>query len=226
MDARGRADRSQYARPVERRIEAAHGPVEVSSDDVELRFRVAGRDVHIGWDDMIGAGMARPPAAPTQFPRGQTDVLPGEPRPTDVVPFGNRLLALTGRIGATHRALVIAHGADRRGFQVFLPFDDPGTREVVDELRTRLGQRWLEGDWELGALRSRLGLRLGIRGGALGVAFVLIVAVGGFLAILGWAGIVSAAREGDTSLLRPYTIIPLVLWLVAVWYVLRRFRRS
>ena len=106
------------------------------------------------------------------------------------------------------------------------PLDDPGTTELVDGLRTRLGERWLEGDWELGELRSRLGLRLGLRGGALGIAFVLIVAVGGSVAILGWAGVVSAARDGDASLLRPYTIIPLVLWLVAVWYVLRRFRRS
>jgi hypothetical protein len=211
---------------VELRIEAAHGPVEVSSNDEELGFYLAGREVHIGWDDMTGAGMARPPAAPTHFPREQTEALPGKPRPTDIVPFGNRLLALTGRIGATHRALVVAHGADRRGFQVFLPLDDPGTTELVDELRTRLGERWLEGDWELGELRSGLGLRLGLRDGALGVAFVLIVAVGGSLAILGWAGVVSAARDGDASLLRPYTIIPLVLWLLAVWYVLRRFRRS
>lgn len=61
----------------------------------------------------------------------------------------------------------------------------------MEELRIRLGERWLDGDWELMELRKRLGIRLGLRGGGLAVAFV-VVGIGGLLAVAGWAGLVRA----------------------------------
>ena len=211
---------------MEARIEAAHGTVDVLSNDDELAFSVAGRDIRITWADVTGAGLARLPALPTQLPRAETEILPGQPRPMDVVPFGNRLVDLTRRLGADHRALVIAYGSDSRGFQVFLPRDDAGSLQLRDELSTRLGGRWLGDEWELGELRCRLGVRVGWRGRTLGALFVVVVGVGGFLAVAGWAGIVAAVREEDFSLLRPYTLVPLALWLLLVWYLLRRFRRG
>ena len=210
---------------MEARIEAAHGPVAVSSNGDELAFRVAGRDVRIAWADVTGAGLARPPAVPVQFPRDAIEVLPGQPRRTDLLPFANRLGDVIRRLGADHRALVIAYGSDPRGFQVFLPTDDEGSIQLLDELSTRLGGRWLGDEWELGELRHRLGVTLGRRGRTLGALFVVIVGLGGFLAVVGWAGILAAVRDGDFSLLRPYTLIPLAAWLVFVWYVLRRLRR-
>ena len=107
---------------------------------------------------------------------------------------------------------------------MFLPTQDPGTKQSVEEFRSRLGQRWLDGDLELRDLRKRLGIRLGWGGRALGLGFVVLVGVGGFLAIAGWAGLKLAAEEGDFSLLEPYTLIPLAVWCGLVWYVLRRFR--
>jgi hypothetical protein len=74
-------------------------------------------------------------------------------------------------------------------------------------------------------LRKRLGIRLGLRGGVLAVAFVVIVGVGGLLAVAGWAGLVRARGEGDFSLVRPYTLVPLALWCAFAWYALRRLRR-
>ena len=204
-------------------IRAAHGPVEVSADDEDVAFRLAGREVTIAWTEVVGAGLARPPGVPTQLPRHETELLPGGPRQLDIVPFGNRLADLAGRINATHRALVVAYGAGK-SFQVFLPTQDPGTERLVEEFRSRLGRRWFDGDPELRDLRKQLGLRLGWGGRALGLGFVVLIGVGGFLAIVGWAGLIRAAEEGDLSLLEPYTVIPLALWCGLVWYVLRRFR--
>ena len=107
---------------------------------------------------------------------------------------------------------------------MFLPVEDPGTLRLVEELRTRLAERWLGGDWELMELRKRLGIRLGRRGGGVALAFVVVVAVGGVLAVAGWGGLVRAWGEGDFSLLRPYTLVPLALWCVFAWYALRRLR--
>ena len=85
---------------------------------------------------------------------------------------------LAGRVNATHRAVVIAHGGDRRGFQVFLPMQDEGTTRLLEELRSRLGERWLDGEWDLQELRKRLGIRFGWGGRLLGVGFVLVIGVG------------------------------------------------
>ena len=90
-------------------IRAAHGPVEVSGDDEDVAFRLAGREVTIAWTEVIGAGLARPrEMLRLSFRRHETEVLPGRPRQLDIVPFGNRLADLAGRINATHRALVVA----------------------------------------------------------------------------------------------------------------------
>lgn len=204
-------------------IRAAHGPVEVSADDEDVAFRLAGREVAIAWTEVVGAGLARPPGVPTELPRHETELLPGGPRQLDILPFGNRLADLAGRVNATHRALVVAYAAGK-SFQVFLPTQDPGTERLVEEFRSRLGRRWFDGDPELRDLRKQLGLRLGWGGRALGLGFVVLIGVGGFLAIVGWAGLIRAAEEGDLSLLEPYTVIPLALWCGLVWYVLRRFR--
>jgi hypothetical protein len=208
---------------MEVRIESGPGPVEVSSGRKDLRFRVAGRTVLIDWDAIVGAGLARAPSAPTSVPREEIDSVPGGPRRIDVIPFGGRLVDRLNRLGQTHRALLLAYDR-RRSFQVFLPTDDPGTQRLVAELRTRLGERWLDGDWELMELRRRLGIRLGLRGGGLAVAFVVVVTIGGLLAVAGWAGLVGAWGEGDFSLLRPYTLVPLALWCAFAWYALRRLR--
>jgi hypothetical protein len=204
-------------------IEAGHGPVEVSAGQEDIRFRLAGRNVVIDWDDIVGAGLARAPKAPTFVPRDDIDSLPGGSRRVDVIPFGSQLVDRIDRLGATHRALLVAHGRGR-SFQVFLPIEDPGTQCLVEELRTRLGELWLDGDWEMMELRKRLGIRLGLRGGALAVAFVVLVGIGGLLGVAGWAGLVRAWGEGDFSLLRPYTLVPLALWCAFAWYALRRLR--
>ena len=46
--------------------------------------------------------------------------MPGGPRQIDVIPFGGRLVDRLNRLGATHRALLIAYDG-KRSFQVFLP---------------------------------------------------------------------------------------------------------
>jgi hypothetical protein len=125
-------------------ITAGHGPVEVSSGREDIRFRLPGRSVVIGWDDIVGAGLARAPSAPTSPPQEEIDSVPGGPRRIDVIPFGGRLVDRIGRLGTTHRALLVAYGRGR-SFQVFLPTDDPGTQRFVEELRIRLGERWLDG---------------------------------------------------------------------------------
>jgi hypothetical protein len=204
-------------------IPAGHGSVEVSAGNENVVFRLAGREVAIFWSEITGAGLARPASVPIQFPRHETELLPGRPRQVDIVPFGNRLADLARGIHATHRALVVAYGTGK-SFQVFLPTEDQGTERVVEEFRSRLGNRWLDGDLELRDLRRQLGIRLGWAGRALGFGFVVLIGVGGLLAIAGWAGLIRAATEGDFSLLQPYTLIPLALWCVFVWYLLRRFR--
>lgn len=204
-------------------IRAGHGPVEVSAGNENVAFRLAGREVAIVWSEITGAGLARPASVPIQFPRHETELLPGRPRQVDIVPFGNRLADLARGIHATHRALVVAYGAGK-SFQVFLPTQDPGTERLVEEFRSRLGQRWFDRDLELRELRKQLGIRLGWGGRALGFGFVVLVGVGGLLAIAGWAGLIRVAKEGDFSLLHAYTLIPLALWCVFVWYLLRRFR--
>jgi hypothetical protein len=204
-------------------IRAAHGPVEVSAGNENVVFRLAGREVAIEWGEIAGAGLARPPGVPTEVPKHEAELLPGRPRQIDIVPFGTRLADLAGRINATHRALVVAY-ANGKSFQVFLPTEDQGTERLVEELRSRLGNRWLDGDLELRGLRKRLGIRLGWGGRALGFGFVVLVGVGGLLAIAGWAGLIRAAEDGDLSLLKPYTLIPLALWCGLVWYLLRRIR--
>ncbi|MGH3063235.1 MAG: hypothetical protein ACRDMK_02755 [Gaiellaceae bacterium] len=205
------------------RIRAAHGAVEVSADDEDVAFRLAGREVAIVWSEITGAGLARPASVPIQFPRHEKELLPGRPREVDIVPFGNRLAGLARGIHATHRALVVAYGAGK-SFQVFLPTQDPGTERLVEEFRSRLGQRWFDRDLDLRDLRKQVGIGLGWGGRALGLVFVVVVGVGGLLAIVGWAGLIRAAEEGDFSLLQAYTLIPLALWCVLVWYLLRRFR--
>jgi hypothetical protein len=205
------------------RIDAAHGPVEASLGEQDVCFHVARRRVVIHWSDIVGAGLARAPKGPTHLPQDVVESLPGGPRRVDVIPFGSRLLDRIDRLKATHRAVVVAYGSGK-AFQVFAPTDDPGTQQLVDEFRTRLGERWLDGDWELMDLRKRLGIRVGWRGRAVGIAFVVVVGIGGLLAVAGWAGLLRAWGEGDFSLLRPYTLVPLALWCAFVWYALRRLR--
>ena len=94
-------------------IRASHGPVEVSAGNENVVFRLAGREVAIVWSEITGAGLARPASVPIQFPRHETELLPGRPRQVDIVPFGNRLADLARRIHATHRALVVAYGAGK-----------------------------------------------------------------------------------------------------------------
>jgi hypothetical protein len=137
-----------------------------------------------------------------------------------VVPLSGRLARLGRELAISHRALLIGDGG--RGFQVSLPVDDPGTRALVSELRARLGSRWLEGDHDMMALRRELGMRTSWGGRLIGLVFVILVGVGGFLAVAGWAGIKAAWEEGDLSLLQPYTLIPLLLWAIAAWYLIRR----
>jgi hypothetical protein len=187
--------------------------VEVSAGNENVVFRLTGREVAIVWSEITGAGLARPASVPIQFPRHESELLPGRPRQVD----------LARRTHATHRALVVAYGAGK-SFQVFLPTQDPGTERLVEEFRSRLDQRWFDRDLELRDLRKQLGIRLGLGGRALGFGFVVLIGVGGLLAIAGWAGLIRAAREGDFSLLQAYTLIPLALWCVFVWYLLRRFR--
>ncbi|HET9322393.1 MAG TPA: hypothetical protein VFO03_00825 [Gaiellaceae bacterium] len=107
---------------------------------------------------------------------------------------------------------------------MFLAVEDPGTQRLVEELRSRLAERWLDGDWELMELQKRLGIRLGRRGGGLALVFVVVVAVGGLLAVAGWGSLARAWGEGHFSLLRPYALVPLALWCVFAWYALRRLR--
>jgi hypothetical protein len=59
-------------------------------------------------------------------------------------------------------------------------------------------------------------------GRLIGLVFVILVGVGEFLGVAGWAGLKAAWEEGDVSLLEPYTLIPLLLWAIAVWYLIRR----
>lgn len=71
-------------------------------------------------------------------------------------------------------------------------------------------------------LRRDLGMRTTWLGRLLGLLFVIVVGVGGLLAIAAWAGIKAAWEEGDFALLKPVTLIALTVWVVTIWYLLRR----
>ena len=203
-------------------IHAAHGEVEVVTDGEGITFTLAGRTVHRSWAGITGAGLASYGGAQVTLPRDSIELPGGRRVPFDIVPLGGRLEALNRRLSESHRALMI--GDNGTGFQVALPVDDPGTRALVSELRARLGARWRGDAWEMSTLRHELGMRTSWSGRVLGPLFVIVVVAGGLLAIAAWAGIKAAWEEGDVSLLRPYTVIPLVLWVIVVWYLLRRLR--
>jgi hypothetical protein len=205
---------------VEARIHAAHGEVQVVSDTDEIEFRLSGRIVRLRWQDIIGAGLANHPGSEVTFPMDEIELPGGRKVPFEVVPLSGQLQRLGRELAATHRALLIGDG--QRGFQVSLPVDDSGTQAVLSEFRARLGSRWHGESQDMMALRRELGMRTSWGGQLIGFLFVILVGVGGLLAVAGWAGIKAAWEEGDLSLLEPYTLIPLLLWGMAVWYLIRR----
>jgi hypothetical protein len=210
----------EYLRHVEARIQAAHGEVQVVTDPEGITFRLSGRTVRLQWSDITGAGLADHPGSEVTFPLDEIDLLGGREAPFEVVPLSGKLARLGRELAATHRSLLIGDGG--RGFQVSLPTDDSGTQAFVAELRERLGSRWRQDTRDMMTLRRELGMRTSWGGRLIGLLFVILVGVGGFLAVAGWAGIKGAWEEGDLSLLQPYTLIPLVLWPLAVWYLIRR----
>jgi hypothetical protein len=210
----------EYLRLVEARIQAAHGEVHVASDAEGITFRLSGRTVRLLWPHVTGAGLADHPGSGVTFPVDEIELPGGQKVPFEVVPPGGKLARLGRQLAATHRALLIGDGGP--GFQVSLPVDDPGTQAVVSELRARLGSRWREDTRDMTALRRELGMRTSWGGRLIGLVFVILVGVGGFLGVAGWAGLKAAWEEGDVSLLEPYTLIPLLLWAIAVWYLIRR----
>jgi hypothetical protein len=210
----------EYLRHVEARIQAAHGEVQVVTGAEGITFRLSGRSVRLLWEEITGAGLADHPGSEVTFPVDEIELPGGRKTPFEVIPLSGKLARLGSDLAATHRALLIGDGG--RGFQVSLPTDDPGTQALVSELRERLGSRWREDTRDMMAMRKELGMRTSWGGRLIGLLFVVLVGVGGLLAVAGWAGIKAAWEEGDLSLLQPYTLIPLVLWAIAVWYLIRR----
>jgi hypothetical protein len=202
------------------RILAAHGEVHIVTDTAGIMIQVAGRTIYRSWVEITGAGMAFSPGAEITLPMDSIELPGGNRVPFEIVPLGGKLIALNRELAATHRALIIGDGGP--GFQVFLPSSDPGTQSLVAELRNRLGSRWQSETTDLNTLRKELGLRTSWAGRLLGLVFVVVVAVGGFLAMAAWAGIKAAWEDGDFSLLQPVTLGALTLWAVGVWYLVRR----
>ncbi len=190
------------------------------TDSAGITFQIAGRTVHRDWDQITGAGLATHPGGNVTLPVDSIELPGGRRVPFEIVPFGGRLLGLSNELAASHRALLLGDGGT--GFQVSLPVDDPGTEALLAELRERLGSRWRDEVQEMKILRRDLGMRTTWPGRLLGLMFVILVGVGGLLAIAAWAGVKAAWEEGDFSLLQPVTLIALALWVVTVWYLLRR----
>ncbi len=190
------------------------------TDSARITFQVAGRTVQRDWDQITGAGLATYPVGDVTFPVDSIELPGGRRVPFEIVPFGGKLIGLSNELAATHRALLLGDGGT--GFQVSLPVDDPGTQALLAELRKRLGSRWRGDAQELKTLRTDLGMRTTWPGRLLGLLFVIVVAVGGLLAIAAWAGVKAAWEEGDFALLQPVSLIALALWVVTVWYLLRR----
>ncbi|HEU5113551.1 MAG TPA: hypothetical protein VFU96_09545, partial [Acidimicrobiia bacterium] len=182
---------------MEARILAAHGEVLVMSDDEGITFELAGRKVDLRWPDITGAGLAFQPGADVTFPVDSIELPGGRKVPFQMVPFGGKLTGLARRLAATHRALLIGDGGN--GFQVTLPIDDPGTETVIAELRTRLGDRWHHDTQDMEELRKDLRMRTSWSGRLVGLLFVILVGIGGFLAIAAWAGVKAFWDEGDLS---------------------------
>ena len=205
---------------MEARILAAHGEVHVVSDAEGITFQLSGRAVNLRWGDITGAGLAVQPGADVTFPVDSIELLGGRKVPFEIVPFSSKLAGLGRRLATTHQALMIGDGGN--GFQVWLPIRDAGTESVLAELESRLGDRWRGDTQDMGKLRKELRMRTSWGGRLIGLVFVVVVVVGGFLAIAAWVGVKAFWEEGDLSLIRPYTVIPLLLWAIAVWYLVRR----
>ena len=170
-------------------IEAGHGPVHITLDEKSLRIDASGMRLEAAWPDIVGAGLARQP--------GGGVTLDAELEAT--VPLLRRLRETADEVVETHRILLIVHGPRHDFYQVGLPIGDPATTSIVDELRARLGPRWIDGEHDLGQLKKRLGARTPAWYWLVGIMFVVGIVVMVPFVLLAAATIRDAIEDLDPS---------------------------
>lgn len=196
-------------------IEAGHGPVHIAMEEDSLRIDASGMRLEAAWPDIVGAGLARQP--------GGGVTLDAELEAT--VPLLRRLRETAEKVVETHRILLIVHGSRHDFYQVSLPIGDPAATTIVDELRARLGPRWLDGEHDLGQLKKRLGARTPVWYRLLGIVFVVGIAVLVPFVLLAAGTIRDAIEDLDPSSVELWMPLVLALWLALVGALLWRVRR-
>ncbi len=196
-------------------IEAGHGPVHIAMDEDSLRVDASGMRFDAGWPDIVGAGLARQPGGGVTL----------DPELEATVPLLRRLRETADKVVETHRILLIVHGARHDFYQVSLPIGDPAATTVIDELRARLGPRWLDGEHDLGKLKKDLGARTPAWYWLVGIVFAVAIAVLVPFVLLAAATIRDAIEDLDPSSVELWMPLVLALWLALVGGLLWRVRR-
>ena len=160
------------------------------ANDEELVLQGRGLNHRIPWEGITAAGLARV-QGPALTPSG--DPLPGM----------GRLSAAARGLTQRNRLLLIGRSRTRgrpRALTVPLPAEDPNALLLVEELRNRLGSRWLGEDRDQRELKRELGAAYPLWYWPVGVAFVLGVVAVMLPAMAAWAFLAGTDPQGRKEL--------------------------
>ncbi len=198
-------------------IEAGHGSVDVRTDDRGIHVNASGQRLDAAWSEVHGAGLAEPPG-------GRRPVII-DPEVVEATPLLGRVQDVANRLKATHQMLLIAHGPKSRIYQVSVPRDDPNVAVLVAELETRLGSQWLGVGQSWRDLKRALGGTTPFWYPVVGIIFVAGVIALALPAILAGATVRDAIDDLDPSVVEPWMLPVLAIWIILVGALLYRVRR-
>ena len=198
-------------------LHAGHGSVFVRTDDRGIQINASGQRLDADWPAIHGAGLAEPPG-------GRRPVVL-DPEIVDVTPLLGRVQEAANRLTATHQLLLIAHGPKSRIYQVSVSREDPGVAVLIAELESRLGSRWLGAGQPWRDLKRQLGGTTPPWYPVVGALFVVGVVALALPAILAGAKVRDAIEDLDPSIVEPWMLPVLAIWIVLVGALLYRVRR-
>ena len=160
----------------------------------ELVLEGRGLNHRIPWDSITAAGLARVRAS---------TLAAGDPGASQSLPGMGRLSAAALGLAHRNRLLLIGRSRGRgrpRAVTFPLPAEDPSARLLLEELKRRLGSRWLGEDRDQRELKRELGAAYPLWYWPAGVAFVLAVVAVTLPAMGAWALLAGADPQGRNEL--------------------------